>query len=92
MFTKEFNKFNHEQNIYPCTLCDYQVTTQGNLTKHKKSVHQGVRYPCTICGRKVTDLSQHIRLHHKGEKYQYIILVARNIKLQLVSHNLYIKV
>ena len=69
---KEHIKSVHEKKEYPCTLCDYQATTQSSLTSHKKSV-QGFKYPCTICGHKASTNSN-LNKHIKND-FTYLILV-----------------
>ena len=58
----------HEDAKYSCNQCDYQVTTQGHLKRHIKSVHEGMIYFCDQCdyhtGRKdkVKEYKQRIHL------------------------------
>ena len=62
----------HQGLRYPCTICDYQATQQGDLTKHKRSIHQGLKYPCTVCEYQATqqgDLIKHKKSSHQGLKY-----------------------
>ena len=28
--------------VYPCSECEYQATSKGHLTEHKKTVHEGI--------------------------------------------------
>ena len=47
---------------YSCKQCDHKATSKGDLAKHKRSVHEGVKYPCEQCDHKATskgDLAQH---------------------------------
>ena len=43
-----------EDGKYLCDQCDSIFTTQGNLNKHKKSKHEGIRYNCDQCDYKFT--------------------------------------
>ena len=57
---------------YPCTECDHQATTQGNLTTHFNSKHAGVKYPCTDCNYQATtqgSLTVHTNSKHAGIRY-----------------------
>ena len=58
---------------FPCDLCGYKATTQSNLTKHKKSKHEGIKYSCSKCDKQFTqkgNLTRHIQSVHDGKKYQ----------------------
>ena len=35
----------HEVIKYPCEKCGHQSTTKGNLARHKKAVHDGIKCP-----------------------------------------------
>ena len=55
---------------YPCSYCDFQATTKGNLKRHTQSVHEGIKYPCPHCDYQATtkeNLKKHIRSQHKSE-------------------------
>ena len=57
----------------PCDQCDYNPRDQGNLLKHIRSKHEGLRYPCHLCELKATSpqsLKIHIRSIHEGIKCQ----------------------
>ena len=65
-------KFKHEGVYYDCNQCDYQATTQGNLTQHIHSKHEGVKYACNQCDKQFTqqsNLRTHIQSIHEGVKY-----------------------
>ena len=52
--------------------CEYVFTLAGNLKKHIKSKHEGVRYPCDQCDYLATasyNLKRHIVRRHEGVKY-----------------------
>ena len=55
-----------------CNQCDYQATTQSNLTTHIQSKHDGVKYACNQCdyqARTQSHLKTHIQSKHEGVKY-----------------------
>ena len=54
---------------YPCDLCQYSATTSGDLTKHKRAIHQGIRYACQYCeynGKSKQFVKKHILTKHLG--------------------------
>jgi len=60
-----------EKAAFRCDHCDKSCTTNGNLNKHKKKVHEGIRYECPECGRKFGEKchrTKHIKAVHLGEK------------------------
>ena len=62
----------HQGVKYACDQCDYQATTQSNLTVHIKSKHEGVKYACNQCNYQATQkssLTVHIKSIHEGVKY-----------------------
>jgi len=55
-----------------CPECEAVFTTKGNMVKHYRSVHEGVKYPCNQCDYQATDkgsLQTHIQSKHEGIKY-----------------------
>ena len=34
---------------FACNQCDYKSLTNGNVKKHIKSKHEGIRYACYMC-------------------------------------------
>ena len=38
-----------------CDVCTYHTTRLSHLTRHIKSVHEGLKYTCEMCNYKVTD-------------------------------------
>ena len=57
---------------YPCDQCQYKATHESLLSKHIKSVHDGVQFPCDKCDYKVTrkdHLLRHEKSVHEGVKY-----------------------
>ena len=58
-----------ERKRFACHKCDYQATTQGTLTRHKQSVHDGVTHTCGDCKETFTQkstLHQHQQAIHEG--------------------------
>ena len=52
---------------YPCGQCEYQATTNGDLDRHRRSVHEGIKYPFQQCEYQATTkggLDQHRRSVH----------------------------
>ena len=57
---------------FPCNQCDYISTTNGNLTKHRKALHDRVKYPCDKCDKQyqtISDVNRHKKAIHEGIKY-----------------------
>ena len=57
---------------YACNQCDKQFTEQPKLTRHIKSVHEGVKYACNQYDHQATRqdrLTIHIQSVHEGVKY-----------------------
>ena len=56
----------HEGIKYVCNQCDYQATTQSNLTQHIEHKHEGVKYACKQCDYQgsMYGLRSHIRHKH----------------------------
>ena len=47
----------HQDVKYACDQCEYQATSQVNLTKHIQSKHEGIRYACDQCDQQFTQNS-----------------------------------
>ena len=48
------------------------MTIRGDLSIHKRAVHEGVKYPCGQCNYQATtqgSLDEHKRAVHEGVKY-----------------------
>ena len=41
----------HEGVKYPCEECEYQATQKGDLDRHRKSVHEGIKQAGAEQGR-----------------------------------------
>ena len=56
-------------NVTTCDECGYATITAGDLKKHIKSKHEGLRYPCDKCeyaSTKLSSLTEHIKRKHEG--------------------------
>ena len=65
--------YEDESGQYQCGKCKKQFSNKGNLLRHSKSAHEGIRYPCNKCNKTFTmnsDLKIHIQGIHEGVKYQ----------------------
>ena len=54
----------YKTQLYPSKLCDHRSNNKGNLTKHIKALHVGVKYLCNICGLELShphSLKYHIQ-------------------------------
>ena len=51
--------------------CSYQATTNGNLKKHQKSVHDGVKYPCKHCSYQA-NTNGSLKEHKKISFWNYL--------------------
>ena len=57
---------------YPCTICVYKATLQGDLTKHIQSQHKGKILKCNSCDKEykhASGLNTHTKSAHEGVKY-----------------------
>ena len=65
--------YKDELGQYQCDKCEKQISNYGNLNRHSKSAHEGIRYPCNRCKQTFTmnsDLKIHIQSIHEGVKFQ----------------------
>ena len=56
---------------YSCVQCGKQLTSQSNLAKHKRAVHEGVKYFCRQCDHQASsksNLAKHQSSVHEGIK------------------------
>ena len=57
-------------NMFQCNQCRYKAKQNGDISRHIKSIHKGVKFPCDLCDYKATqkgDLSRHLISRHKGK-------------------------
>ena len=47
---------------YYCDMCDYTSALRGSVSRHIRSVHQGLRFPCDMCDYQATR-SHHLKRH-----------------------------
>ena len=55
--------------MFPCNQCNDKAPKKGNLAKHIKSIHEGIKFPCDQCDYKATEkgsLSRHIKSKHEA--------------------------
>ena len=58
------------------------VSSKGNLTKHKRALHEGVKYPSELCQCQATtkrSLTWHIGAVYEGVKYHYEATTKGNL-------------
>ena len=58
---------------FECSDCDKVFTDKSNLSKHKKSIHQGLTYNCDRCDQTFAysqGLQRHKRSVHEGERFE----------------------
>ena len=58
---------NQPYQKFQCDHCNYTTNYKQNLSKHVKSIHEGVKYPCNICDYQFTEsgnLEKHKRSKH----------------------------
>jgi len=67
----EHNVQNIKQSRYSCDQCQSSFTNNWSLTRHKKSIHEGVKlHSCNQCEKSfyaIGELNRHLR-KHTGEK------------------------
>ena len=57
----------HEGIKYACKQCNYQASSQSNLTMHKYALHEGLKYACNECDYQAgfrSDLARHFKRRH----------------------------
>ena len=67
-----------------CAECEYATTTADNLSRHKKSKHEGIRYFCDVCEFTFTNASN-LRRHKKEntKEYGFLVMSAHFLQQQL---------
>ena len=70
---EEFNKYRYdENNKIRCDQCKYRANKQGDLNKHKKSVHSTQAYKCDECEkifRTQAMCKEHKQIAHAAGQY-----------------------
>ena len=71
---KEIKRENMAE-LFPCSECDIVCSHLGNLKRHMKSKHEGIRYSCDYlgCDYKATqkpDIKRHKEFKHNGIRYE----------------------
>ena len=69
---KRSDVLNKKDDKYQCQQCDFETSWSGNLRKHVKAKHVGVRYPCDQCDYKASredHLKKHKEYKHEGVRY-----------------------
>ena len=55
------------EHLLSCSNCSYKTPSKGNLTKHIKALHEGIRYTCDSCKYSTgftSTLARHKRSQH----------------------------
>ena len=81
---------NEDSVIFPCDHCDYKANKKGNLLRHIKSMHEGVKFSCDQCDYRATlkgSLLKRIKAIHEGVKFpcgqcDYKATLKRNLLIQ----------
>ena len=50
--------FSSEGIKYSCEQCDKELSSKGDILKHKRAVHEGVKYPCEQCGKEFSPMTE----------------------------------
>ena len=54
-----------------CSICGKSFTDSSNLTRHVKSIHEGISHECPICKKTFKRkyvLTKHIKTHKKENR------------------------
>ena len=85
------------QNIdgrFICDECEATFASSTKVTRHKQSIHEGMRYPCGDCDYQATDYSnliKHRNSKHLGVKYpcpycKYQATQKAHLKTHIARH------
>jgi hypothetical protein len=60
--------------MFSCEVCASTFIRKDHLSRHIKSVHNGINFTCNICLKSYTrkyTLGQHVKTAHRGSVIQY---------------------
>ena len=60
-----------ERKMHSCEECNYQSVSEGNLSRHRSSVHRHRLFQCQYCSKSFVSsyyLKQHVKSIHENEK------------------------
>ncbi|KAL5281400.1 hypothetical protein ACFFRR_005040 [Megaselia abdita] len=88
--------YHTKEKQYSCNFCNYIGNSSGNLSRHVRIVHEGIKeYACRFCDRKFgkAETCKHHEMTHTGEKphecgvcgKRFIQAVA--LKTHMKTHN-----
>ncbi|XP_052799239.1 oocyte zinc finger protein XlCOF6-like [Mya arenaria] len=67
---------NPQKKVYSCKDCNYKTYSSGNLSRHRRAVHQKVRFECSSCRKSYAnsyDLREHTRSVHHGSRFMCVV-------------------
>ncbi|XP_055842414.1 zinc finger protein 540-like [Episyrphus balteatus] len=79
--------YHTNEKTYRCQICDMVFNSLGNLHRHKRIVHEGIKdYPCSYCDKSFgkAETRKHHEMTHTGEK-PYECDVCQKKFIQLVA-------
>jgi len=62
---------------FSCTECGKTCSEKSNLTKHVRSMHEGIVYPCTHCDHKAKQTG-HLKSHMKAKHGEELVNLSKN--------------
>ena len=89
MRTKNIN-IQKGTDTFVCSLCCKNFSSNGNLSIHIKSIHEGEKHKCDKCGKDFTskwNLQNHVQKIHEKKKFTCSTCNAElSSKSILISH------
>ena len=67
---KETMSHSQTNNAHVCKSCGKMFAESSSLSRHKKSIHDGVKYPCKYCDYQATirqNLDRHVTVKHTSK-------------------------
>ena len=67
---KETMSHSQTNNAHACKSCGKMFAESSSLSRHKKSIHDGVKYPCKYCDYQATirqNLDRHVAVKHTSK-------------------------